>query len=230
MYYYDTYYFLLLAVVVISFIVQGMVNSRFEKYSKVATRTGMTGKEVAEKILRDAGISDVSVKFAQGSGLSDHYDPMKRVLRLSERVINSNSVAAVSVAAHEASHALQHAENYKPLVLRTACVNSVNFGSRFSMLIIILGLFLSFTPLLYVGVALYSLVVFFALITLPVEFNASRRALSILSDTGVVSADELHGAKSVLSAAAMTYVVSALSAVIQLLRLVALANRAKDRD
>ena len=230
MYYYDTYYFLLLAVVVISFIVQGMVNSRFEKYSKVATRTGMTGKEVAEKILRDAGISDVSVKFAQGSGLSDHYDPMKRVLRLSERVINSNSVAAVSVAAHEASHALQHAENYKPLVLRTACVNSVNFGSRFSMLIIILGLFLSFTPLLYVGVALYSLVVFFALITLPVEFNASRRALSILSDTGVVSADELHGAKSVLSAAAMTYVVSALSAVIQLLRLVALVNRAKDRD
>ena len=230
MYYYDTYYLLLLAVVVISFIVQGMVNSRFEKYSKVVTRTGMTGREVAEKILRDAGISDVSVKFAQGSGLSDHYDPMKRVLRLSERVINSNSVAAVSVAAHEASHALQHAENYKPLVLRTACVNSVNFGSRFSMLIIILGLFLSFTPLLYVGVALYSLVVFFALITLPVEFNASRRALSILSDTGVVSADELHGAKSVLSAAAMTYVVSALSAVIQLLRLVALANRAKDRD
>ena len=155
---------------------------------------------------------------------------MKRVLRLSERVINSNSVAAVSVAAHEASHALQHAENYKPMVLRTACVNSVNFGSRFSMLIIILGLFLSFTPLLYVGVALYSLVVFFALITLPVEFNASRRALSLLSDTGVVSADELHGAKSVLSAAAMTYVVSALSAVIQLLRLVALVNRAKDRD
>ena len=230
MYYYDSYYILLMLLVGVAFLVQSLVNSRFQKYSETAILSDKTGKQVAEKILHDAGIFDVSVQPSGRSGLSDHYDPMHRMLRLSADVINSTSISAVSVAAHEAAHALQHAQNYKPLVIRTACVNTVNFGSRFFMLMIVLGILLSFSPLLYVGIALYSMVVFFSLVTLPVEFNASRRALSIMTDSGILRADELHGAKSVLSAAAMTYVVSALSAVVQLLRLVSMANRAKRRD
>lgn len=222
-------YLLILLMFIVSLIVQGSVSSKFKKYSQVPVSGGMSGFEAARKILESAGLDDVKIEMTHGM-LSDHYDPMHKTLRLSEAVYKSASVAAVSVAAHEAGHALQHAEGYKPLMIRTSSVFMANFGSRLSWPIFLLGLLLGFPSLVYAGIALYVLIVLFTLITLPVEFNASSRAMNQMTANGILSVSEKPMARDMLSTAAMTYVVSAVSAILQLLRLIAIAQGNKRRD
>lgn len=180
-------------------------------------------------ILDSASLHDVKIEMTRGH-LSDHYDPSRRVLRLSEATYMSPSIAAVGVAAHEAGHALQHKEQYGPLMLRTLCAQTTGIGSRLAWPLFIFGLILSFEPLLWAGIALYGLVFLFTLITLPVEYNASSRALANLTQLGIVDYDERNGANEVLSAAAKTYVASALMAALQLLRLLSIANRGRRRN
>lgn len=224
-----TLYFLIIIVFFISLAVQAAVSGKFKKYSQVQVSSRMTGREAAERILHNADINDVRVEQTSGN-LTDHYDPSTKTLRLSGNVANTDSIAAVSVAAHEAGHALQHAQGYQPLMLRNSSVFVVNFGSQLSWPIFLIGLLLGFSPLIHVGIALYVLIVLFTLITLPVEFNASSRALTLLTANGVMSESEKPMAKSMLSSAAMTYVVSAVSAILQLMRLIAIAQGGRRRD
>lgn len=188
----------------------------------------MTGAQVAQRILSYAGIHDVTIVRISGS-LTDHYNPKKKEVALSETVYGSNSVAAVAVAAHECGHVIQHANNYAPLSIRSALVPVANFGSGASWFIIIAGLIFSMQPLVTIGILLFSAAVLFQVVTLPVEFNASRRALGILQDTGILGTNEGKAAGKVLRAAALTYVASAAAAILQLLRLVLLFGR-NDRD
>ena len=225
----STLYFLIIIMFVVSLIVQGVVNSRFNKLSQVPVSTGMTGYQAAERILHSAGVTDVKIELTQGH-LSDHYDPSSKTLRLSPAVAQESSIAAVSVAAHEAGHALQHAQNYGPLMLRSSSAFMANFGSRLSWPIFLIGLLMGSSLLVNAGIALYVVIVLFTLITLPVEFNASSRALSLMTDHGVIREGEKADVYSMLSAAAMTYVVSAVSAILQLLRLIAIAKGGKRRD
>ncbi len=225
----DFLYFLIILMFFVSLIVQMSVSSKFKKYSKVPVSSGMSGHEAARKLLDDAGLADVRIELAHGT-LTDHYDPSSKTLRLSEAVANSASVAAVSVASHEAGHAIQHAEGYQPLMLRTSSVFMVNFGSKLSWPIFFLGLVLGISPLVNVGIALYVLIVLFTLITLPVEFNASGRAMRLMSANGILAESEKSMARAMLSTAAMTYVVSAVSAILQLLRLIAIAQGNRRRD
>ncbi len=222
-----TIYILILAALAFSLIAQVGVKNKFKKYAEVRIRSGITGGEAAKQILEMNDIYDVSIQRVDGS-LTDHYDPMNRVLRLSSDTMNSASIAAVGVAAHEAGHAIQHKEMYAPLSIRTACVKTAGIGSQAAWPIFVLGLILSWEPLLYAGICLYAAMVLFTLVTLPVEFNASSRAVRALTDSGILASDETHGARKVLSAAAMTYVASALMAVLQLLRLMAIAGRRRD--
>ncbi len=219
-YYYDPYYILILIGMVICLIASARVNSTFKKYDKVRSRTGMTGAEAARRLLHAQGIYDVSIQLVSGS-LSDHYDPKSKVVRLSESTYHSTSVAAIGVAAHECGHAMQHEENYLPLSVRSALVPVANFGSRFSVLLIIAGLLFG-QVLIEVGILLFAAVVLFQVVTLPVEFNASRRALRLLDENGILYQEEVGMTRKVLSAAALTYVASALSAVLQLVRLMLL--------
>jgi Zn-dependent membrane protease YugP len=212
-----------------SLLVQYMLKSRFAKYSKEFLPSGMTGKEVAEKMLRDNGIYDVTVGCIEGQ-LTDHYNPTNKTLNLSREVYNGSSVAAAAVAAHECGHAVQHATAYRWLGLRSAMVPSVNIGSRFSMWLIIGGLLLaSISELGYwvavAGVALFALTTLFAFVTLPVEFNASNRALAWLESSGMLSGIQHSHAKDALRWAARTYVVAALSSLAYLLYYVSLLNR-----
>ncbi len=225
----DSLYLLIILMFFVSLIVQGAVSSKFKKYSQVPVSGGTTGYEAAKRILKSAGLDDVRIEMTHGT-LSDHYDPSSKTLRLSEAVYNSASVAAVSVASHEAGHAIQHAQGYQPLMIRTSSVFMVNFGSKLSWPIFFLGLILGFAPLVNVGIALYVLIVLFTLITLPVEFNASDRALTLLTANGIMSESEKPMARAMLSTAAMTYVVSAISAILQLLRLIAIAQGNRRRD
>lgn len=227
-FYFDPTYILVLIPMVVSLIAQMRVSGAFNRYSRVASRSGLTAAQVARRLLDDQGLSDVAIERVHGN-LSDHYDPQRRVLRLSDSTYNSTSVAALGVAAHEAGHALQHRDAYGPLMLRSAAVPMANFGSMLSWPLFIAGLIFSWQPLLYVGIGLFALAVFFSLITLPVEFNASKRALAILDGQRYLAADEMPGAKSVLNAAALTYVAAAFTAIMQLLRLLVLA-RMSDRD
>ncbi len=188
----------------------------------------MTGAEAAKRLLQAQGIYDVSVQRVSGE-LTDHYDPRDRVLRLSDSTFGSTSVAAIGVAAHECGHAMQHAENYMPLTLRSALVPVANFGSRFSMLLIIAGLFMG-QFLVEAGILLFSAVVLFQIVTLPVEFNASSRALRLLGDNGILYEEEVGMTKKVLRAAALTYVASVLASILQLLRLVLLYGGRGRRD
>ena len=188
----------------------------------------MTGREAAERLLRGAGIYDVRVEYVSGN-LTDHYDPRSKTLRLSDSTYGSSSVAAVCVAAHECGHAVQDQLQYGPLVLRSTLVPAANFGSTLAWPVFIAGLIFSMRPLVTVGIVLFCLAVLFQLVTLPVEFNASSRAMKILRDTGMLSQEELAGGKKVLSAAAMTYVAALASSLLQLLRLILLARR-NDRD
>jgi Zn-dependent membrane protease YugP len=196
------------------------VNSTFRKYSAVRSLSGMTGAQAAQRILNQAGIYDVTIEHINGK-LTDHYDPSNKVLRLSDSVYGSSSVAAIGVAAHECGHAIQHQHGYVPLRLRTAIVPLANFGSKISWPLIILGVFLSMSQtLIYAGIILFSFAVLFQIVTLPVEFNASRRAVKILDDSGILYGEEVQITKKVLGTAALTYVAGAAASVLQLLRLI----------
>lgn len=227
MFYFDSTYSLVILGAVICVLASLRVSSTFKRFSTVMSSRRMTGKDAAEAILRAAGITDVSVQQVSGN-LTDHYSPKEKVLRLSESVYGSTSVAAIGVAAHECGHAIQHQKKYGPLGLRSAAVPIANIGSTLSWPIILLGLVLGLPSLAQLGVVLFCAVVFFQLITLPVEFNASRRALAILQERNILVGEELTGAQKVLRAAAMTYVAAAFSSILQLLRLVLLTNRRRD--
>ena len=227
-FFYDWTYILLIPALILSMWAQFRVSSTFSRFSKVRASSGMTATQMAEQLLHAEGVYDVSVERTRGN-LTDHYDPKNMVLRLSDSTANSTSVAALGVAAHEAGHVLQHRDGYAPLMLRTAAVPVVNIGSNLSWPLFLVGLIFSWEPLLYAGIALFALAVLFALITLPVEFNASNRALAALETNGYLQpGEEMRGAKKVLSAAAMTYVASAFMAIMQLLRLLAIAGSRRD--
>ena len=228
MYYFDPTYVLVLIGAVLSMIASWNVNSNFRKYSQVFNRNGYTAEDVAARILSDAGISNVQISHIRGN-LTDHYAPTEKVLRLSDSVYGSSSVAAIGVAAHECGHAIQHKVGYRPLALRSAAVPIANIGSRLSWPVLLLGLILGSTGLARAGVILFCFVVFFQLITLPVEFDASNRALKILQSDGILYEDEMKGASAVLHAAALTYVAALASTVLQLLRLILLVQR-NDRN
>ena len=228
-YYYDPTYMLIVISALISLFAQFLVNSRFSKYSRVRSRSGMTGAQAAERILQSQGIYDVAIQRVSGK-LTDHYDPANHVLRLSDSTYGSTSVAALGVAAHECGHAIQHARGYAPLSFRSALVPVANIGSQLSWLFIILGIFFGGShTLIMVGILMFSAAVLFQLVTLPVEFNASGRALKLLSETGILQKDEVSDTRKVLSAAALTYVAAATTAVLQLLRLLRLFG-GNDRD
>ena len=227
-FFYDWTYILLIPALILSMWAQFRVSSTFSRFSKVRASSGMTATQMAEQLLHAEGVYDVSVERTRGN-LTDHYDPRNMVLRLSDSTANSTSVAALGVAAHEAGHVLQHRDGYAPLMLRTAAVPVVNIGSNLSWPLFLVGLIFSWEPLLYAGIALFALAVLFALITLPVEFNASKRALAALEANGYLQpGEEMCGARKVLSAAAMTYVASAFMAIMQLLRLLAIAGVRRD--
>ena len=226
-YYMDWTYFLIIPGLILGLWAQHQVNSAYRRYGQVQTRLGRPACEVAQDLLRRNGNTVVRVGRVHGQ-LTDHYDPGKEVLNLSEGVYGSSSVAALGVAAHEAGHAMQKQEDYAPLKLRTAAVPIVNFGSTAATPLFVLGLLFSWQPLVYVGIALFSLSVVFALITLPVEFDASRRAVRMLTEGGYVTEEERSGVKAVLNAAALTYVASAVTSLLSLLRLLIIARQNDD--
>lgn len=228
-FYYDPTYILVIIGAIISIIASAKVNGTFNKYNKVRSMSNMTGAMVARKILDQNGLSHVKVEHISGN-LSDHYDPSTSVVRLSDATYNSTSVAAIGVAAHECGHALQHKESYTPLKLRSAIFPAASIGSKLGLPLVILGILLSYNVvLIQIGIWVFSLAVFFQLVTLPVEFNASSRALGMLERYGILGQQEIEGSKKVLSAAAMTYVAAAAASILQLLRLVMLfGNRSRD--
>lgn len=225
----DGWYLLLIVAMIFSMVAQSKVSTTFNKYSRVRNRRGFTGAQVAAQMLQNAGIYDVSVQRVAGN-LTDHYDPRTKTLRLSQSVYDSMSVAALGVAAHETGHAIQHDVGYAPLGLRSLLVPLANFGSRLAIPLIIIGFLFSGggSTLVTLGILFFSLSVAFTIITLPVEFNASHRAIDLLVEDGFLDSDEIGGAKKVLSAAAMTYVAAAFAAVAQLLRLIAIFGRRDD--
>lgn len=224
MYFYYSF-ILLVPALILGIYAQAKVSSTFRRYSQVPSARGLTGAQGARQLLDSSGLGDVAIEVA-GSRLSDHYDPRNRTLTLSPEVGNSNSLAALGVAAHEAGHAMQHADGYAPFRFRSALVPVANIGTNLGFALFFIGLiFFRGGPLLTVGILLYSAAVLFTLVTLPVELNASRRAMVELSNRNILVADELTGAKKVLSAAALTYVAAALMAVLQLLRLILISRR-----
>ena len=227
MYYYDATYVLVLVGAIICMIASANVNRTYKKYSKHGNAGNYTAFQVAAQILRNAGIYDVSIEHVRGD-LTDHYDPKAKVLRLSDSVYHSSSVAAIGVAAHECGHAIQDQVNYAPIRVRNAIVPVVNFSSKFSWVLIVAGLIFSLSGLVNLGVILFVAVVIFQLVTLPVEFDASRRALRILEGDGILYGEEISGARKVLTAAALTYVAATVNALLQLLRLVLISRRSND--
>ncbi len=221
----DPTYFLVLIGVVLSLMASARVRSTFAKYSKVRNRSGYTGAMAAERILHSAGINDVRIEKV-GGNLSDHYDPKAKILRLSESVYGESTVAAVGVAAHECGHAIQHQKGYAPLQLRSTLVPIASFGAGVSWWMVIAGIFFQgFNFLITLGIILFGAAVLFQIVTLPVEFNASSRAVRVLGETGILYDEEVGQARKVLGAAALTYVAAAATSILQLLRLLALANR-----
>ena len=230
--YFDPTYFLVLIGVVLSLLASGRVKSTFARYSQVRNSRGLTGAQAAEQVLRTAGIYDVRIEHV-GGNLTDHYDPRTKVLRLSDSVYGQTSVAAVGVAAHECGHAIQHARGYAPLKLRSTLVPVANFGSKLAWPLIIFGLFIrgeSSALLINAGIIAFLGAVLFQLITLPVEFNASNRAIRMIADSGMMYGEEIKGAKKVLGAAALTYVASAATAILQLLRILILTGGRRRND
>ena len=223
-YYIDPTYLILIPAILISAWAQFKVSSTFNKYSTVRSINGYTGAQVARILLNDAGLQEVEIQQVPGR-LSDHYDPRAKVLRLSSDVYGSTSVASIGVAAHEVGHAIQDKESYSALVFRNAIVPVVNFSSSLSWILFFIGILLSYSTLVTIGIILFSVVVLFQLVTLPVEFNASSRALKLLEARGILYDREVDGARKVLSAAALTYVAATLMAVLQLVRLIAISNR-----
>lgn len=230
--YFDPTYMLVLAGVVICLFASARVNSTFRKYSKMSNMQGLTGAAAAERVLHGAGIYDVRIERVAGN-LTDHYDPRSKVLRLSDATFASQSVAAVGVAAHECGHAIQHAKGYGPLQFRSALVPVANFGSMIAWPLILIGLLFNSNTsslLIHIGILAFSLAVLFQLVTLPVEFNASGRAIRILADTGMMQGEEIRAAKKVLNAAALTYVASAAASILQLLRIILLTGGRRRND
>lgn len=225
--YYDNTFILLIPALIISAWTQWKISSAYSRYSKVYSINGYTGAQVAKILLESNGLYDIPVEIVSGK-LTDHYDPSKRVMRLSQEVYYGTSVAAIGVAAHETGHAIQHKNRYVPLILRSNLVPVVNFSSSASWVLFLLGFMFRSGGLVNIGILLFTAVVAFQLITLPVEFNASNRALIILKERSVLHGDELKGAKKVLNAAAMTYVAAALTAISQLIRLLVISGRRDD--
>ncbi|MCR5196159.1 MAG: zinc metallopeptidase [Pseudobutyrivibrio sp.] len=225
---YDWTIILVLIGAAISGLASMNVRSTYNKFSRIKNYRGITSNEVAEHILHSAGIYDVRIERIRGN-LTDHYSPNEKVLRLSDAVYGQTSVAALGVAAHECGHAIQHQEGYAPLKLRSASVPLANIGSWISWPVILIGLIIGYTPLAQLGIFLFTFVVAFQLITLPVEFDASARALKILERDHILDGDEHAGAKKVLTAAALTYVAALFATILQLLRLVMLVN-GRSRD
>jgi Zn-dependent membrane protease YugP len=222
---FDMYYLVLVVpTIILSLIAQIAVKSTFAKYSKIRCTRNVSGRDAAALLMQAHNITGVTIEPTAGS-LTDHYDPSHRVLRLSQPVYGQNSIAAVGVAAHETGHAIQHARSYGPLALRSALVPAANIGSSLGPWLAAAGLILSFPILINLGIILFAGAVLFYVITLPVEFNASARAIAILQNSQVLNPEELKGVKRVLSAAAMTYVASALTALMNLVRLVLLSRR-----
>lgn len=222
---YDPTYLIIIPAIIFAMIAQANVKSAFEKYSDIRNSRGLTGRDIARQILDANGLYNVPIEHISGS-MTDHYDPKTNVVRLSDTVYDKTSIAAAGVAAHEVGHAIQHAVGYAPMALRSAIIPVTQFGSMAAFPLVILGLVLAFKPLITFGIILYTAVVLFQAVTLPVEFNASRRALQSL-EGGILPPDENEQAKKVLTAAALTYVAAMLSALLSLLRLIVLANRRK---
>ncbi len=220
---YDPTFIILIPALILALYAQAKVQSSFNKYSKVASQSGITGAQVASELLRSKGLYDVKVERVSGR-LADHYDPRTKTLRLSDSVYGSSSLAALGVAAHEVGHAYQHSDQYGPLKLRSAIVPVANIGSNLAIPLLILGIFLSIPTLSLIGVLAFSLAVLFQLITLPVEFNASSRALAALENGGYLGRDEVGKTSKVLKAAALTYVAATIMAVMQLVRLLLISG------
>jgi uncharacterized protein len=227
MFYFDSSMLILIPALIIAAWAQFKINSTFNQYSQVQSIRGYNGSQVARMLLDGSGLNDVPVEIVQGK-LTDHYDPVSRVMRLSKDVFYGTSVASLGVAAHETGHAIQDKERYSPLVIRNSIVPVVNFGSNLSWVLFFAGFILGITSLLRIGIILFMTVVFFQLITLPVEFNASSRALALLGSRDILNEDEVQGAKKVLNAAALTYVAATLMAIAQLARLILLSNSRRD--
>lgn len=226
--FFDTYYLLLVVpAILVSMWAQGKVSSTFGKYSRVHSGSGLTGAQVARRILDENGLQSVGVERVAGN-LTDHYDPRARVVRLSETVYAATSVAALGVAAHETGHAVQHAGHYAPLTLRNAIIPVTNIGSTLSMPLILFGILAGSDPLVQFGIIAFSMVTLFQLVTLPVEFNASSRAMATLEQDHILRDDEVKGARKVLTAAALTYVAALLVSAMQLLRLILVFSRRRD--
>lgn len=224
--YYDwTYIIFMIPCLIISLICSAKVNANFSKYSNIANSRRMTGADAARAVLSAHGVTGVTIEHVSGN-LTDHFDPRSNTIRLSDAVFSSTSVAAVGVACHEAGHAVQHAEGYFPNKLRSAILPVANIGSKVSWVLILIGMILpvQFNFVITIGIVFFSASVLFTVVTLPVEFNASSRALKTIKDTRMLSDSEYPGAKKVLQAAAMTYVASAVTAIMQLLRLLLIAN------
>lgn len=231
MFYYgfDMYYLILvMPALIFAMWAQFNVTSTFKKYSKVPSERGMTGRDAARLILDRHGLTNVEVVETRGN-LTDHYDPKANVIRLSETTYNVQSAAAVGVAAHEAGHAVQYAEGYSPIKLRQAIIPVSRIGSSLAIPLVLLGIIFSYMPIAYAGIILFGAAVLFQLVTLPVEFNASRRALATIDETGVLSGDGLHAASRVLRAAALTYVAALFVSLANMLRLLALVSNRRDR-
>jgi Zn-dependent membrane protease YugP len=226
MFFYDWTFIIIIPALILAAWAQMRVSSTFNKYSKISSINGYTGAQVARMLLDAEGLFEISVEMTEGR-LTDHYDPKKRVMRLSREVYSGNSVASIGVAAHETGHAIQHQKRYTPLQIRSSIVPVVNFSSNISWGLFILGFMFGSSYLINIGIVLFIAVVFFQMVTLPVEFDASNRALRILEHKNILYSDELKGARAVLSAAAMTYVAAAITAVLQLVRLILLS---RDRE
>ena len=219
-YYFDIYYFILIIpVLIVSLIIQAKLKSTFNKYSRIGNARNITGAQAAEMVLRYYNIQDVRVEHINGN-LTDCYDPVNKVIKLSDSVFNNPSIAAVGVACHEAGHAAQHAEKYVPIKVRNSILPVCNIGSRLSIPLLIAGVIFSFEPLVWIGIGFFGFTALFQFITLPVEFNASNRALNVIESTGILSYEEKQGASKVLKMAAMTYVASLAMSLAQLLRLI----------
>ena len=227
-----SYWVLFIGIAVVSWLVQMNLQNKFKKYSKIPTGNGMTGRDVALKMLHDNGIYDVQVTHTPGR-LTDHYNPTNKTVNLSEGVYESNSIMAAAVAAHECGHAIQHAKSYAPLSIRSALVPIANFGSMLAWPVILIGLLFNTRSsglIIDIGILLFSAAVLFQLVTLPVEFDASRRALVMLRTQGILADDELRYTRRVLKSAALTYVASAAAAILQLLRIILITNGRRRDD
>lgn len=228
MFFYDWTYLLIIPGLILGLWAQLRVNSTYREYSRVNTRLGQPASAVVSELLRRNGNNAVRIGHVSGS-LTDHYNPANETLNLSDGVYGSSSVAALGIAAHEAGHAMQKQEGYAPLRLRTAIVPAVNICSGLATPLFLLGLLMAWEPLTTIGIALFAASTVFALVTLPVEFNASNRAVQMLTDGGYVTAEEERGVRKVLTAAALTYVAAAVTSLLSLLRLLLIANRRRDR-